>query len=419
MVIQSIKGFNDILPPESAKWYFIEHTARDVFETYGFKEIRVPILEKTMLFARSIGESTDIVEKEMYSFIDRGHEQVTLRPEGTAPVVRAFIQHKLYSKPGLVKFYYFGPMFRHERPQAGRYRQFYQIGVEAFGVAAPALDGEIIIMLMELFSKLGLKNIHLQLNSLGCADCRPGFKASLANFLETRKDQLCQNCQARLSRNPIRVLDCKNEDCQTHIWAAPSLDNFLCSSCRNHFQEVQNLLATTKIAYQINTHLVRGLDYYTRTTFEIIAPGLGAQNALAGGGRYDSLVEELGGPPTPAIGFAMGVERLALLMDNTGLPIRLPKPQIFIASLGKEAERLAFQILYQLRQEGIRVEKDYDNPSLKSQLRKANRLEAAWVIILGEDELHTGKAIVKNMTTGHQTHLSLTDLVAEIKEIIF
>jgi len=416
MLIQSIKGFNDILPDESPKWHFIERTAREVFETYGFREIRIPILEKTALFARSIGETTDIVEKEMYSFVDRGGEQVTIRPEGTASVVRAFVQHNLYSPPGLLKLYYMGPMFRHERPQAGRYRQFYQIGAEAFGIPAPSLDVEIITMLMEFFEKLGVINLALQLNSLGCLDCRPQFKESLRNYLGSCQNKLCTDCQKRLSQNPLRVMDCKNEACRECTSGAPSLIAFLCAPCKDHFQEVQELLGALKMPYQVNIRLVRGLDYYTRTTFEIIAPGLGTQNAVAGGGRYDGLVEELGGPPTPAIGFAIGVERLTSLLDNGGRSFKLPTPQVFIAALGETAESEAFQILYKLRKEGIRAEKDYDNPSLKSQLRKANRSGAPWVIILGEEELQTGRAIIKEMATGHQTQVNLTEVVTWLRD---
>lgn len=416
MTIKSIRGFNDILPQESPKWYFIERTAREVFETYGFREIRMPILERTALFARSIGETTDIVEKEMYSFVDRGGEQVTLRPEATASVVRAFIQHKLYSSSGMLKLYYMGPMFRHERPQAGRYRQFYQIGAEAFGIPAPSLDVEIISMLIEFFEKIGPINLDLQLNSLGCLDCRPPFKESLVDYLSTGQGKLCTDCQKRLSQNPLRVLDCKNVACQEWTTRAPSLIDFLCGPCKGHFQEVQGLLGSLKIPYQINTRLVRGLDYYTRTTFEIIAPGLGAQNAVAGGGRYDGLVEELGGPPTPAIGFAMGVERLTSLLEDSDRSFKPLTPQIFIAALGEEAEREAFHILYNLRKEGIRAEKDYDNPSLKSQLRKANRSGAPWVIILGEEELKTGKAIIKDMLTGQQTQVNLSEVVTWLKD---
>jgi len=411
MAIQSIRGFNDILPPETSRWYFIEHTARRLFEVYGFKEIRIPILEKTSLFARSIGESTDIVEKEMYTFVDKGEEQVTLRPEGTASVVRAFIQHKLYTTPGAVKLYYLGPMFRYERPQAGRYRQFYQIGVEAFGVETPTIDAEIITMLMELFSKLGIADLQLHLNSLGCPHCRPQYKDRLYLHLESKVDWLCPNCQARLQRNPLRVLDCKDEQCRRLFRDLPSLESILCNPCQTHFQRVQTLLESLKIPYQINRYLVRGLDYYTRTTFELISPRLGAQNAVAGGGRYDTLVEELGGPPTPALGFALGMERVAMLLERTSLPLQPSMPQLFLITLGPQADMLGVQYLYQLRQAGIFAEKAYDNSSLKSQLRKANRLGVPWVIILGEDELQRGEAIVKNMTSGKQEGIGLGEVV--------
>lgn len=411
MQIQSIRGINDILPDETTTWNTIEKTAREFFEAYGFKEIRVPILEKTRLFARSLGESSDIVEKEMYSFEDKGHEKVTLRPEGTASVVRAYVQHRLYHPPGLVKLYYLGPMFRYERPQAGRYRQFYQIGAEAFGVEEPSLDAEILALSMDLFRGLGLERVGLQLNSLGCQACRPSFKAALQEHLRSRLPFLCEDCQRRFSQNPLRILDCKQEGCRQQLSQVPEMGEFLCADCCEHFQQVQALLESLKVPFQVNPRLVRGLDYYTRTAFELTSDRLGAQNAVGGGGRYDRLVEEIGGPPTPAIGFALGMERLAALLEGQGKKPEIATPGVFIAALGAEAEQMAFELLYRLRSVGIPAERDYGNPSLKSQLRKANRSQARHVVILGEEELASGRATVKEMQTGEQVMVAFAELV--------
>lgn len=411
MQIQSIRGINDILPDETPTWNTIERMARELCETYGFQEIRVPILEKTRLFARSLGENTDIVEKEMYSFEDKGHEKVTLRPEGTASVVRAYVQHRLYQPPGLVKLYYLGPMFRYERPQAGRYRQFYQIGAEAFGVEDPALDVEILALSMELFQRLGLDEVALLLNSLGCQACRPSFKVALQEHLRSRLSFLCEDCQRRFSQNPLRILDCKREECRQQLSQVPEMGEFLCADCREHFQQVQGLLELLKVPFQVSPRLVRGLDYYTRTAFELTADQLGAQNAVGGGGRYDRLVEEIGGPPTPAIGFALGMERLVALLEGQGKKPKVAAPQVFIAALGAEAERLAFELLYRLRSGGICAERDYGNPSLKSQLRKANRSQARHVVILGDEELASGRATVKEMQSGEQVPVAFADLV--------
>ncbi|MBI2876824.1 MAG: histidine--tRNA ligase [Candidatus Tectomicrobia bacterium] len=411
MQIQSIRGINDILPDETATWNAVEQTAREIFETYGFQEIRTPILEKTNLFARSLGENTDIVEKEMYSFTDKGHEKVTLRPEGTASVVRAYIQHHLYQPPGLVKVYYLGPMFRYERPQAGRYRQFYQIGVEAFGVEDPALDAEILAMSMAFFRRLGLEEVSLQLNSLGCQACRPAFKTALQEHLHSRLPFLCEDCQRRFSQNPLRILDCKREECRQQLSQLPEMGEILCAGCCEHFEQVQSFLGSLQVPFQVNPRLVRGLDYYTRTAFEFTSDRLGAQNAVGGGGRYDRLVEEIGGPSTPSIGFALGMERMVALLEERGKKMEAATPQAFIAALGSGAERLAFELLDRLRSAGIRAERDYGNASLKSQMRKANRFQARYVVILGEEELASGRATVKAMQTGEQVPVPLEELV--------
>ena len=415
MSIQSIRGINDVLPDETTTWNHIERTARNLFEDFGLLEIRIPILEKTLLFSRSIGESTDIVEKEMYSFEDKGREQVTLRPEGTASVVRAYIQHRLYHPPSLVKLYYLGPMFRYERPQAGRYRQFYQIGVEAFGVNDPALDAEILSMLVELFRRLGVEGVRLQLNTIGCSLCRPHFRAALQGYLEDGLAELCPDCRRRSSQNPLRTLDCKQEGCRQKLIHAPEIADFLCPACIRHFQRVQEMLSALAIPFQVNPRMVRGLDYYTRTTFELTSDLLGAQDAVAGGGRYDGLVEAMGGPPTPAIGFALGMERLVALLNHLGKTPLRSGPLAFVATLGDQAERKAFELLGSLRKAGITAERDYANPSLKSQLRKANRLQAHYAILIGEEELSNGKASIRNMSSKEQIQVPFDQVASWIK----
>ncbi|MFQ5444484.1 MAG: histidine--tRNA ligase, partial [Nitrospinales bacterium] len=305
MKIKGIRGVKDILPGEIEKWHWVEKKAQQVFAHYGFKEIRLPIFEKTALFSRSIGETTDIVEKEMYTFTDRGGDQLTLRPEGTASVVRSYIENKMYNPPALVKLYYLGPMFRYERPQAGRFRQFYQIGVEAMGSDNPVVDVEVITMLMEYFQELGLENLDLQINSLGCPECRPKYREALKKDIEKYLNELCANCNQRYQRNPLRVLDCKVERDREIAKGLPKTIDYLCSKCETNFSKVRGLLESTQTKYTLNTQLVRGLDYYCRTTFEVVSSGLGAQNAICGGGRYDSLVEEFDGPKTPCFGFAL------------------------------------------------------------------------------------------------------------------
>lgn len=346
MRIKAVRGVKDILPSEVRKWQIVEMVARDIFETYGFSEIKIPIFENTALFARGIGETTDIVEKEMYTFVDKGGEEITLRPEATASVVRAYIEHKLYTHPSVLKVYCLGPMFRYEHPQAGRQRQFYQINVEALGSDNPSLDAEIISMLEQYLDRLEIENRSLLVNSLGCKECRPQFKKALTSFLEKKINRLCKNCKDRFKRNPLRILDCKEDDCKKALVNAPMIKEFVCKDCDEHFQEVLRLLTQLKIDYKIEDHLVRGLDYYTRTTFEITVKGLGAQNAIAGGGRYDNLVEEVGGPPTPAIGFALGIERLVSVLN---IKILEGGPTVFVASLGKKADEVAFKILDKLR----------------------------------------------------------------------
>ena len=418
MRIQAIRGVKDIMPDEIEKWRWVENKANQVFTRYGFKEIRLPIFEKTKLFSRGIGETTDIVEKEMYTFEDRGGEKVTLRPEGTASVVRAFIEHKMYTKQTVQKYYYLGPMFRYERPQAGRFRQFYQIGVEAMGSHNPSIDAEVMIMLMEFFTVLGLNQIELQINSLGCNKCRPEYRETLKKSITNHLADLCENCNKRYQKNPLRVLDCKAERDIEIASGLPKITDHICNECKCHFEKVQTLLHETQIPYNINPSLVRGLDYYTHTAFEVTSRDLGAQNAISGGGRYNTLVEEFEGPPTPCFGFALGLERLISLVPFDKMESIETNPDVFVVSLGEEAKLKVFSLVHQLRSGGISVERDYNEGSIKSQMRKANRSASSFALIIGENEIKSGTYQLKNMKDGKQSNITAESCVEEIKALI-
>lgn len=414
MSISAIKGMNDILPGEIETWQFLEQSAREVFGAYGFSEIRTPIPEKTELFCRSIGETTDIVEKEMYTFDDRSKNSMTLRPEGTAPVMRSFIQHRLYNLDSVSKLYYMGPMFRYERPQKGRYRQFHQIGAEVIGVEDAKIDAQVLSMLYRYSVRIGIKAVSLQINSLGCSECRPAYRQSLLAYLEERLEALCPDCQRRYQSNPLRVLDCKAKGCQEATVDAPAMVDHLCSDCDGHFSQVKKYLEALNIPFEVNPRMVRGLDYYVRTTFELVTDQLGSQNAVAAGGRYDGLVESLGGPALPGIGFAIGLERLVLMKGEQRIAPAVP--QLFIAALGDAAADEAFVLMSRLQAAGVRIEMDYQGKSLKSQMRRANKLNAEYTLILGEDEISSGQVQLKKMDDGTQTTValnSLTDLLTE------
>ena len=417
MKIQSIRGVKDILPDEIWKWQYIESVAHNIFPRYGFKEIRLPIFENTRLFSRSIGEATDIVEKEMYTFNDRGGDSITLRPEGTASVVRAYVEHKMYNPPSVLKMFYIGPMFRYERPQAGRLRQFNQIGVEAMGSPSPIVDVEVMTMLMEFFRELDLNNIKLEINSLGSQECRPRYRELLKTEVEKHLDHLCSNCTARYQRNPLRVLDCKVEQCGKIAEGLPKLIDHLDAASANHFSEVRSLLDSAGTPYSVNPSLVRGLDYYNRTAFEVTSKHLGAQNAICGGGRYDTLVEELDGPSTPCFGFALGLERLVSLVPFNDMKNFQKYPDVFIVCLGEETKTTGFQIAHELRLKGFWVERDYEMGSMKSQMRKANKTQSRFSLILGENEIRSGKFVLKNMATGEQKECPAQELATEITKI--
>ncbi len=412
-MIQLIRGFKDILPEEIPVWQQVEQTATALFEAFGFREIRIPVMERTELFARSIGEGTDIVEKEMYTFPDRKGDLLTLRPEATASVARAYIQHKRYAVDPVQKVYTIGPMFRRERPQKGRYRQFYQINAEAFGVASPLMDAQIIHMLAVLLDRLRVTAVTAHINSLGCPVCRPGYKAALCDHTAAGVDNLCADCKRRRTQNPLRVLDCKVPTCREAVAGAPSLLDHLCDACRDHFTTVTESLDLLGVSYEIDKQLVRGLDYYTRTTFELQTRSLGAQSAVAGGGRYDGLVAALGGPDTPAIGFAIGFDRLVEIMMQTQPPVR-QAPDLFVAALGDESRKAAFSWSSALGARGIGTEMDLSGKSLKGLMKRADRLGARYVMIVGDAELAQQAVVLRDMETKTQQTLPIEGIVDRV-----
>ena len=416
-MVQLIRGFKDILPMEAGLWQRVEKEAIELFEGFGFREIRIPIMEKTELFARSIGEGTDIVEKEMYTFPDRKGEMITLRPEATASVVRAYIQHKLYAVDPVQKFYTIGPMFRRERPQKGRYRQFYQINAEVFGVSSPLMDAQLIYMLNTLLVRLSVSDITTHINSLGCPACRPHFKEALLTFTEGVTDELCSDCNRRRRLNPLRVLDCKVSSCRAAMAEAPSLTDHLCEACQTHFAEVEKSLSRLGLTYTVDKQLVRGLDYYTRTTFEIQTGSLGAQSAIAGGGRYDGLIKTLGGPEQPAVGFAIGFDRLVEVMSANTPEFARPL-DLFVAALDPECQEKALIWACDLSSNGIHTEMDFSGKSLKSLMKRADRLSARHVMLFGSNELKNQTVVLRNMETKEQVDVSFDDLTETIKKII-
>jgi histidyl-tRNA synthetase len=405
----ALKGAHDIFPPEIFIWQAIESAAREIFSRYGYQEIRTPVIESTAIFVRSIGETTDIVDKEMYTFPDRAGRSITLRPEGTASVVRAYVENHLDKLPSPQKFFYSGPMFRYERPQKGRFRQFYQIGVEAFGVTAPEIDAEMLSMVRVFLGMLDLRELTFELNSIGCEICRPSFTQALIGFFSGKLMDLCPDCRKRYEVNPLRILDCKVDRCVEIRQGSPKVSDFLCSDCMRHFGDVLLRLNVLEIPYVINTNLVRGLDYYTSTTFEVTCERLGSQKAVVAGGRYNRLVEEFGGHSTPAIGFALGMERLAALMKE-GAGMVSSSPHVFIAALGNRAAAEGLVIAEKLRARGFRIEAAYEGSSLKSQLRRADRLAARYALLIGDDELGTGRVKWKNLRDGSQGEADLSGL---------
>lgn len=420
MKYSSIRGFNDILPQECALRQKIEASARSIFGIAGYREIRTPIIEETALFVKSVGEGTDIVTKEMFSFTDRGERDISLRPEGTAPIVRSYIENNMPSTGAFRKLYYIGPMFRAERPQAGRLRQFYQIGLEAIGALDPSIDAEVISVLVKLLDSSGLKNYQLKLNNLGCSEDKRKLSGYLRESLSKAASKvLCGDCKNRLDKNPLRVLDCKIESCRLAVRDTFKSAEFLCDGCKNSFEKTRLLLDGLKINYKIDPYIVRGLDYYTGTVFEVTCDLLGSQNAVAAGGRYDDLVSDMGGPKTGACGFAIGLDRIVLALGkDAGAALKLRGPDLFLASLGEEAYCKTFFLMNKLRDAGITCDMDYESRSLKSQMRYAGDAGARFVLIIGDDEIKRGEATLRDMTTKEQSGIAFDKIVEEVSSKI-
>ncbi len=416
MKFKSIRGTKDVLPGEVEQWQYVEERIRHVMSTFNYHEIRTPVFEQTGLFARSIGELTDIVSKEMYTFKDRSDESLTLRPEGTASALRAYIQNNLGEQTPLTKLYYLGPMFRQERPQAGRLRQFHQFGAEALGSSSPQLDAEMMLLALTVYRELGIQEFSLKINSVGCERCRPPYKQKLLEALQAARNKLSPESQARIDQNPLRVLDSKDAGDQALTGSAPLMKDHLCAECSRHFAEVQALLQATSTPFIIDGRLVRGLDYYTKTAFEITSTALGSQDALAGGGRYDLLVEELGGKQTPGVGFAAGIERLLMVLSKVGLQRTIDlRPVLFIVTIDEEARRWAFARAHDLRAKGVRVEVDYLGRSVKAQMREANRQETHYTVVIGGTELQSRSARLKNMQTGDEIAVNFNELESALQ----
>lgn len=406
------RGTSDILPTDQAYWEYIQQKAATICQLYGYQRIDTPIFEETSLFTRSVGGETEIVQKQMYTFEDGGGTSITLRPEGTAPVCRAYIEHGMHNLPQPVRLYYFAPIFRYERPQAGRYRQHWQFGYEAIGEADPALDAEIIEVGWQFYQGMGMSGLSLKLNSIGCKLCRPAFSKALKQYYSQHTDQLCPDCKERLRRNPLRLLDCKNPDCQQLAQSAPRSIDYLCDECKSHFNQLQRYLALLGLPFEIDHYLVRGLDYYTRTVFEVHPEEEGAQSALGGGGRYDDLIEGMGGKPTPAVGFATGIERIILNLKRANVTVpSAPNPRVYVAHLGKQAKEEAMKLGAELRHNGISTINSLGDRSLKAQMRQANTLGATQAVIIGENEVRDNTVVLRDMSTGQQSTIPRRELI--------
>lgn len=406
------KGMHDVKPNESYKWHFIEDIMRKTVSKYGFLEARTPVVEHTELFLRGVGKTTDIVQKEMYTFNDKGDRSVTLKPEGTAGMVRLFVENKLFSDVQPTKMYYLNsPIFRYEKPQAGRLREHHQFGVEMFGAGKPEADAECILLASEVINKVGISGLSVRLNSIGCPECRPKYQKALHSFLESNYDNLCETCKSRFQTNPLRILDCKVPSCQKLLKNVPVIKDYLCDDCENHFEQLLSILDDNGVRYEISPMLVRGLDYYTKTVFEIYSDKIGSQGAICGGGRYDKLISEIGGPDIPGVGFGMGMERLLLLMEEVGTQI--PEPiiyDVFLASTGPDTEKYAFRLSQQLRDLGYSVGSDVVGRSLKAQFKYADKIQAKYVIVIGEDEVSSRCGKIKELSTGNTFETSLEAL---------
>ena len=416
MLTNAPRGTKDILPDTVGDWLYIEKEIRDLCKRFGYQEIRTPVFEHTELFQRGIGEGTDVVDKEMYTFTDRGGRSVTLRPENTASAVRAYLQNKLYAEADLVKLFYIGSMFRYDRPQAGRLREFHQFGIEALGESNPAVDAEVILLAIKLLEGLGLKDLELSINSVGCPECRSQYRTMLQDFFRDKLEDLCEDCKSRFDRSPLRILDCKKDIDKPYMADAPKITDCLCEECSSHFEALKQHLAKAGVGFKHDPRLVRGLDYYTKTAFEIKYPPLGAQSAVAGGGRYDGLIEEMGGNHTPAVGFATGLERLLLALENQNLlPDKNRSVDAYVVALGEKAQAEAFKLVMDLRDAGLSAAIDYAGRSMKAQMKQANKLNAKYAVILGDDEIAEGAALIRSMADSSQEKVSFDAVIEKIK----
>ena len=418
MLSKAPRGTKDITPKDVYKWHYIEKKFREICALYGYEEIRTPIFEHTEVFARSVGDTTDVVQKEMYSFTDRGDRQLSLKPEGTAGVIRSFIENKMYADTQPTKLYYITPCFRYERPQAGRQRQFHQFGIEVLGSDGPSVDAEVISLAVQFFNEMGLKNLSVNINSVGCPTCREEYNRKLKEYLNKKVDVLCETCLERKDKNPMRVIDCKNPHCKENLQDIPFMIDHLCEDCKDHFDKLQTYLKEMDINYVVDKTIVRGLDYYKKTAFEIISNDIGSQSTVCGGGRYDGLVEMLGGPKgISGIGFALGAERLLLTLENNNIEIENPKStDIYIATIGDAAKTKSFKLIKDLRTNHISADNDHLDKSLKAQFKYSDKLNAKYTVVIGDDELANDTATLKNMKTSEQTTIKLSELVDELKK---
>ena len=416
MLTNAPRGTKDILPDTVGDWLYVEDNIRSLCRRFGYQEIRTPMFEHTELFQRGIGEGTDVVDKEMYTFTDRGDRSITLRPENTASAVRAYLQNKLYAENALTKLFYIGSMFRYDRPQAGRMREFHQFGVEAIGESNPAVDAEIILLAMKLLQGLGLNDLELYINSVGCPTCRAKYRTMLQDFFRDKLDDLCEDCRSRFDRAPMRILDCKKDAEKPYMKDAPKITDCLCDECSDHFQKLQKHLTKAGVKFELDPRLVRGLDYYTKTAFEVKYPPLGAQSAVAGGGRYDGLIEEMGGNPTPAVGFATGLERVLLALEKQGLlPDKNRSVDVYVVALGEAAQEEAFKLVMELRDAGFSAAVDYAGRSMKAQMKQANKLGAKFAAIMGDDELSEGVVMLRDMAGSEQEKVPVNELINKLK----
>ena len=418
MLSKAPRGTKDITPKDVYKWHYVEKKFREICALYGYEEIRTPIFEHTEVFARSVGDTTDVDQKEMYSFTDRGDRQLSLKPEGTAGVIRSFIENKMYADTQPTKLYYITPCFRYERPQAGRQRQFHQFGIEVLGSDGPSVDAEVISLAVQFFNEMGLKNLSVNINSVGCPTCREEYNRKLKEYLDKKVDVLCETCLERKDKNPMRVIDCKNPHCKENLQDIPFMIDHLCDDCKDHFEKLQTYLKEMDINYVVDKTIVRGLDYYKKTAFEIISNDIGSQSTVCGGGRYDGLVEMLGGPKgISGIGFGLGVERLLLTLENNNIEIENPKStDIYIATIGDAAKTKSFKLIKDLRSNHISADNDHLDKSLKAQFKYSDKLNAKYTVVIGDDELANDTATLKNMKTSEQTTIKLSELVDELKK---